>query len=341
MMQTGILLVNLGTPASASFSDVKRYLLEFLTDGRVIDLPWPLRQLVVRGQIVPRRIKESTKNYKRIWRENGSPLLYWGERVKELLQEALGDKCLVELAMRYQNPSIKQGLEKLKHCQKLVILPLFPQYASATTGSVHQKVMKEVKNWVVIPPIEFIQSYPAQQKMIDAFVMRTKEFAYEDYEHILMSFHGLPERQIKKADTFGCCLKSGCCAALSAKNQFCYAAQCHETARKIAAGLGLYQEQYSVVFQSRLGKDPWIKPYIQDKVEELAKEGIGKLLVLSPAFVCDCLETIDEIGRELKASFGKDKTLDLVPGLNDHPLWIEALKDLCENSSLPQSLIQQ
>ena len=329
--KTAVLLVNLGTPNSQKPKDVKKYLLEFLTDPRVIDLPFIQRQLLVRGLIVPRRYKESAKNYSRIWSKDGSPLLLYGQQVKQSLQETLGHKYLVELAMRYQSPSIKNVLKRLQRCPKLIVVPLFPQYASATTGSVHQEVMKYICKWSVITETKFINSYPTQNNMIKAFCARAKTFDLKAYDHILFSFHGLPEKQLVKSDLNNHCLKEKtCCQTLCEKNLLCYSAQCHATADAIADSLNLEKDNYTICFQSRLGKDPWIKPYASNIIEEQAKKGSKKLLVLSPAFVCDCLETIDEIANEYFEEFKElgGETLDLVPGLNNHPSWIQALKDL-------------
>jgi ferrochelatase len=329
-MKTAVLLINLGTPDSPSVPDVKRYLTEFLMDPRVIDVPWLWRQILVKLLIIRKRKYESAANYQKIWTSDGSPLLFWGKRVKELLQVALGQDHHVELAMRYQNPSISKILEKLRGYQKLVVLPLFPQYASASTGSSLAQVMEVIQSWEVIPEVRLIQSFPIQPEMIQAFADRAKSFPLSEYDHVIMSFHGLPERQIKKGDLTGYCLKKGCCATWQDCNRSCYKAQCHATASAIAKELKVSEGDYSVTFQSRLGNDPWIKPYTQQKVHELAKSGCKKLLVFSPAFVADCLETIDEIGNELSREFYSlgGERLDLVPSLNDHPLWIQGLAKL-------------
>lgn len=331
MQKTGVLLVNLGTPNSQDPQDVKKYLIQFLTDGRVIDISWFKRQILVRGIIVPKRYKESAKNYARIWNEQGSPLLHYGKRACTLLQEKLGNDFQVELGMRYQNPSIESALKKLEGCPKLVIVPLFPQYASATTGSMHQEIMRVISQWTTIPETQFINSYPTHDKMIKAFACRGKEHPIEKYDHVVFSFHGLPERHLRKADRNNHCLKQkNCCATLTDKNQLCYSAQCHATGQAIASQLGLSQDHYTICYQSRLGKDPWVRPYASDILEKLLEDGKKKVLVFSPAFVCDCLETIDEIGNEYRKEFISKggEALDLVNGLNDHPLWIEALHDL-------------
>jgi len=331
-MKTGVLLVNLGTPDSPSVSDVRKYLREFLSDPRVIDTSPLGRWLLVNFIIAPIRAPRSAKLYEKIWTEYGSPLLLYSTRQEYMLAEKLGNDYQVELAMRYQTPSIESGLEKLQiaNVKKIIVLPLFPQYASASTGSVHEKVMDIVSTWQVVPEIEFINSYCNDVNYINAFSEIGKKHHPEDFDHILFSFHGLPERQIKKADRYNHCLNDGCCDVLGDKNAFCYRAQCYETARQIATRLNIKPPDYTVCFQSRLGKTPWIKPYSDVVIEELAKEGKKRLLVFSPAFTSDCLETLYEIGVEYDELFRKHggEKVQLVESLNDSPLFIEALVQL-------------
>lgn len=332
LVKRGVLLVNLGTPLSHRPVDVFRYLNEFLTDPRVIDTPWLQRQLLVRGIIVPTRYRQSAEQYRRLWLEEGSPLLVHGRAVEQKLQLALGTTYQVVLAMRYQTPSILEGLEKLKQEQveEIMILPLFPQYASATTGSVHQKVMQSLQNWQVIPKLVFMNHYFDHPLLIEAFCARAQQYILSSYDHILFSFHGLPEKQIRKADTTGQCLTQQCCQALCQRNRFCYKAQCYATARAIAARLNLDEKEYTICFQSRLGKDPWIQPYLGDVLQACVQQGQKRLLVFCPSFVSDCLETTCEItheyGEKFKALGGKE--VQLVEGLNSHPAWIEALRQM-------------
>lgn len=338
--KTGVLLVNLGTPDSAKTGDVRRYLTEFLTDGRVIDVPWLPRQLLVRGLIGPFRANSSAKTYKAIWdEEKGSPLKFISEELTELIQQSLDKveqnetKYLVELAMRYQSPSIEQALNKLRKqdVQQYIVVPLFPQYASATTGSVHQKVMEIVCKWQSIPSISFINSYFDHPKFIHAFTEIGRTYNPHEYDHVLFSFHGLPQRQLRKADDYNYCLKEkDCCKNLSIKNQFCYGAHCYNTATAIAQNLEIPEEKFTVCYQSRLGPDPWMQPYTVKTLEELAEQGKKRVLVFCPAFVADCLETIFEIGEEYQEEFeewGGEK-VQLVESLNTHPLWVDALTDI-------------
>lgn len=337
--RTAVLLVNLGTPRSPKLWDVLRYLNEFLTDPRVIDLPWLKRQLLVRGVIVPARVRQSAQSYQRIWTKEGSPLMVYGCRVKEALQIALGESFHVELAMRYQQPTLKMGLDKLmrERPDRLIVLPLFPQYASATTGSVHQKVMELLRTYTTLPSLTFISHFATHPAFHEALSKVAEVYPIEKYDHVLFSYHGLPQRQLKKADP-NClpnCPQTSCCTS----QRFCYKAHCLATTKGVVERLHISPHKYSNCFQSRLGKEPWLEPYTSDRIVDLAKQGQRRVLVFCPSFVCDCLETLFEIGEEYGHLFKKagGETLDLVPGLNDHPVWISALKKILIES--PSSAI--
>lgn len=336
--KTGVLLVNLGTPDSFHPKDVQRYLVEFLTDGRVIDVPWLWRQILVRGFIIPRRYKQSAACYAKIWTSEGSPLSVYSRNVKDKLQTSLGTEFYVELAMRYRKPSIEETLTNLlrKSLQELIIFPLFPQYASATSGSVHQKVMELLKNFQVIPHVTFVNSFFDHPAFVEAFCARGASYAHEEYDHILFSYHGLPKRHVMKADRHAWCLQEKeCCEKLGRKNETCYAAQCFATTQAIASKLNIPRERYSLCFQSRLGKDPWLQPYASETIKDLAKKGKKKILVFCPSFVCDCLETIYEFGVEYAAEFkhAGGELLELVRGLNDSEEWIKALHIMIKEKS--------
>ena len=330
-----VLLVNLGTPDSPSVKYVRKYLAEFLTDGRVIDI-YPLwRNLLVRGLIVPFRGPRSAKLYRHIWdAQNGSPLLHYSRVQQQLLQLELGERWVVALAMRYGNPSIAAALANLQKAKvtRIRVIPLFPQYASATTGSVHQQVMKLVSRWPVIPEISFVNSFHDQELLIHAFAAKGKKHHPGTCDHILFSFHGLPQRQLLKGDhTRAHCLKTtDCCKTINACNRHCYSAQCHHTASLIAQQLQLSPKDFTVCFQSRLGREPWLQPYTGDVIKRLAAEGNKRLLVFCPAFVADCLETLQEIGMEYREVFlaAGGEELQLVEGLNDSPLFTRALAAL-------------
>jgi ferrochelatase len=336
---TGVLLLNLGTPDSPSVSHVARYLREFLMDGRVIDIPFLQRFALVNLIIAPFRAPQSAKAYQQLWTKDGSPLKIYGYQVADLLQKALGPDYKVVLGMRYQNPSLRSALEQFKTAglKEIIVIPMYPQYASASTGSTHEKLMDEIKSWETIPTLKIISQFFEHPLFIKAFVaLGQKYMAQAQYDHFLFSYHGLPERQILKASFEGHCRLGDCCKNYHAKNQYCYRAQCFATTRLLTKELGLKENQYTLCFQSRLGKDPWIKPYTDQVIADLIQRGIKNVLVFSPAFVADCLETTVEIGIEYQHLFKKlgGERWQLVESLNTSPTWIECLKQIVlENSS--------
>jgi len=312
MNKTTVLLVNLGTPNSPSVKDVRKYLFEFLNDPRVIDIPAIARALLVNLIIVPFRAPKSAKVYEELWVNNGlpggikgSPILYYGKSVQEKLQNAIGDDFDVQLAMRYQNPSMDDIFENLykKNLEKIIIIPLFPQYASATTGSVIDKAMKIISKWRVIPEIKFISQYYDNPGFINTIIDRAKKYNIDEYDHILFSYHGLPVRQVDKVykdETL--CEEHNCENEINETNRYCYKATCYATTRLIVEKLKLPAGKYTVCFQSRLDKN-WLEPFADKVIIEQAKKGAKKLLVFSPAFVADCLETLIEIGVEYQKLF--------------------------------------
>lgn len=337
MTKKGILLVNLGTPDSTKVADVRKYLREFLMDKRVIDIPGVFRWMLVNLIIAPFRSPKSAKEYRKLFTERGSPLKYYTEDLLEPLRQQLGDGYQVEYAMRYQSPSIESGLKKLKsaNVSSIHVLPLFPQYASATTGSIIDKVMEIVKDWQIIPEIKFTSQFLEEDLFLEVIAQNGKRWMEKNtYDHYLFSYHGLPERQIRKGSVGDQCKLGSCCAVFHERNRFCYRAQCFQTTRLVAEKLGLSEDQYTVCFQSRLGKDPWIKPYTEDILEQLAAKGSKKVLAFSPAFVSDCLETTIEVGEEYKEKFMEagGEQWDLVESLNDDPLWVSCLHQIITES---------
>lgn len=338
--KVGVLLVNLGTPDSTATGDVRKYLREFLMDWRVIDIPAVPRWMLVNLIIAPFRAPKSAKEYRKLWTERGSPLLFHTEDLRDKLIQKLDPKeYVVEMAMRYQSPSIEEGLEKLNkaNVRKIIVLPLFPQYASATNGSVVDKVMEIAKEWQIIPNITFVNNFLEHPLFLEAWAELGREWMEkETYDMYLFSYHGLPERQIRKGSVDGYCqLSDKCCGNYTKKNQFCYRGQCFHTTRLLAAKLGLPEEKVVTCFQSRLGKDPWIKPYTEDVIKEMAEKGVKKVLVFSPAFVADCLETTVEVGEEYKEEFEElgGEHWDLVPSLNSRDTWVDCIKSLVEENT--------
>ncbi len=336
--KTGVLIVNLGTPDSPSTPDVRKYLREFLMDGRVIDIPYLQRFMLVNLIIAPFRAPKSAKVYKELWLPEGSPLKIYGERVEKLLQDELGDSYVVKLAMRYQNPAIEVGLLEFQKMglTEIIVVPFFPQYASATTGSVYEEVMRVLAKWQVMPELRFVNQFVNHPKFIQGFVQNAQKYMAEhEFDYFLFSYHGLPERQISKGDVTGkVCRLGECCGSLTAMNQHCYRAQCFETTRLLVKALNIPEGKYVTSFQSRLGKTPWVQPYTEDTIKELASKGIKSVLAFSPAFVSDCLETTIEVGEEYKELFEESggKHWQLVESLNDSPIWIETLVDLVKNA---------
>lgn len=329
--KTGVLLVNLGTPNSPSVGDVRSYLSQFLNDPRVIDIPWLLRKILVNLIIVPFRAPKSAKIYKKLWTSTGSPLLFYSNRVKELLQNELGNEYDVHLAMRYKNPSIPDVMETMrkKNFGRIIVIPLFPQYASASTGSAHEEVMRILSKWWVIPDVSFVSQYYDHPAFIRSIVDVGRKYNHQEYDHVLFSYHGLPERHVDKVYDDGLCADHNCENEITDENKFCYKATCYATTRFLASALNIPKEKYTVCFQSRLD-EKWLKPFSDKVVEECAQKGMKKILVFSPAFTADCLETIIEIGEEYQHIFrakGGEK-VQLVESLNEHPLWIACLKEI-------------
>lgn len=334
-MKVGVLLIQLGTPDKPNVGSVRKYLSEFLNDPRVIDIPWLARKILVNGIIVPFRAPKSTKVYKELWKfGNGiSPLLSHTENLKLLLQDRFkGENITIEFAMRYQNPSMDSvlGRMKMENYDKLIILPLFPQYASASSGSAIEKAMSIIKKWWVIPEISIISQFYNNEGYINSIVENASQFDFKEYDHVLFSYHGLPERQVDKVyEKTDLCSNQPCELEINEKNKYCYKATCYATTRIIAEKLKLTEKEYTVCFQSRLDKK-WLTPFSDKVVEELGKRGSKKLLVFSPAFVADCLETIIEIGEEYQEIFekhGGDK-VQLVPSSNTNTNFIDGLTKL-------------
>ncbi|MCB9225187.1 MAG: ferrochelatase [Crocinitomicaceae bacterium] len=335
MAKTGVLLINLGTPDSPSTREVRKYLTEFLNDPRVIDINPVGRFFLVNGIIVPFRAPKSAKIYKELWDlwNGDSPLLTYGNILRDQIQERLGDEDVrVELAMRYQNPSLDHVLSKMEKAgyDQIIILPLFPHYASASTGSAVEKAMNLIRKWWVIPEIKIISDFFDHPGYIQAFVEKARQHDIDSYDHIIFSYHGLPERQIDKVHPELNCSNCNCHQEYNTDQRLCYRNACYETSRLIAKELGISSEKYTVSFQSRLGKTPWLTPYSDKVIEDFGKSGKKKMLVFSPAFIADCLETTIEIGEEYQEIFetaGGEK-IQLVESLNDSPIWMDAVESM-------------
>ncbi len=333
-MNKGVLLVNLGSPDSPCVADVRRYLREFLMDGRVLDAPWPVRFCIVHFAILPFRPKHSAEAYHKIWTPDGSPLVVTSRNVQAQLQQRVS--VPVELAMRYQNPSIPQAVWNLaqKGVNDLLVIPLFPHYAMSSFETAVERVKKVVATLAPQIRLQTQPPYYEEPEYIAALVGSAQEHLQRGCDHLLFSFHGVPERHLRKSDPTGrhCLAAENCCTTPSPAHATCYRAQCFKTVAAFVKQAGVPEGKYSIAFQSRLGRDPWLKPYTDHELPRLAQNGVGKLLVMCPAFVSDCLETLEEIGLRGRETFlaAGGTEFALIPCLNEHPLWLAALEKMVD-----------
>lgn len=332
-MKRGLLIVNLGTPDAPEPVSVGRYLKQFLMDKWVIDIPWLFRWFFVHVLIVPKRKHASAEAYQKIWTNRGSPLLFYLRDLEQRVQ-ALIPEIKVASAMRYGNPSIQVGLDRLSDCDEIVVFPLYPQYAESSTRSSQEEVLQRNAGR---KKITFVKDYFEHPAFIASFAeVIAPVLDAERPDHLLMSFHGLPERHVKRVGGEHCLADKSCCNTITPTNRDCYRAQSFATARALAAKLGLHSHQYSVSFQSRLGRTPWIQPFTDVRLEELPKEGKRNIAVVCPSFTTDCLETIEEIGlrgdETFRAAGGEQYVA--IPCLNARESWAEAVVAIARDHGL-------
>ena len=328
----GVLLIQLGTPEAPEPGPVRRFLREFLGDPRVLDIPALPRRLLLEAVILPRRPRVAAAAYRAIWTSEGSPLLVHSRALAGALARELGPGFAVALGMRYGRPELAGALAELRAAgaERILVLPLFPQYAASSTGTAFARTLELAGASWDVPALELVAAFHGEPGFLAAWAAVAREpLAAFRPDHVLLSYHGLPERQIRKSDPTGghCLAREDCCDTLGAANRRCYRAQCAATSRALAAALGLEAERWTMTFQSRLGRTPWIRPYTDEYLEALAARGHKRLAVLCPSFVADCLETLEEIairGRDQWRAAGGDELL-LVPSLNAHPAWVAAL----------------
>ncbi len=338
--RVGLLLLNLGTPESPAPADVRTYLREFLSDPRVLDIGALSRGLLLNLVILPFRPKTSGEAYAKIWTERGSPLLFHTKDLAVKVRNRLGPRVVVEVAMRYGNPSIAGALARFKReaVDRIVVFPLYPQYSSAATGSSIERVSEAASAFWNTPYLQFVPPFYEHPAFIDACRELARPVLDEaPWDKVLFSFHGLPERHCVKSDESGThCLKSsGCCDRIVEANRNCYRAQCFATARSLASALGIPEERRIVCFQSRLGRTPWIRPYTDEVVVDLARSGTKRIVILSSAFVADCLETLEELGMRAADSFKSEggESLRLVPSVNSTDRWADGVVTLARETS--------
>ena len=335
----GVLLLQLGTPDSAEVADVRKYLREFLSDPRVLDIPAPARWLLLNAVILPFRPKKSAEAYEKVWTEEGSPLLVFTEALVDKLQVALGDGYHVTYGMRYQSPSIASAVDRLEAagCRQIVLLPQFPQYASASGGSATQRALEVIGGLRNVPDVRTVGPFFDHPGFLDAAAGIARPLL-DDFaaDHVLFSYHGLPEKQVIKSDRSGdwCLQNSWCCDSLNEKNAFCYRAQCFATTRGLMARLGLDGASATTTFQSRLAGQKWIEPYTDKELPKLYATGVRRLAVLTPSFTADCLETIEEIGirgRKQWEELGGEAFL-LIPCVNADDGWVATVAEMARNA---------
>lgn len=336
----GVLLVNLGSPDSTDPKDVKKYLDEFLMDPRVIDVPFWLRSFIVRGIILNTRPKKSAEAYAKIWWEEGSPLIVLSERLQDKIQAQ--NEIPIGLAMRYGSMSIKKGIQELvdKGVDDILLIPLYPQFAMATTETIvvlANELQEQYFNHVKITSLPAFYHKEEYINVLSKSIQKNIENL--DYEHLLFSYHGVPERHIRKSDVTKshCKIDGSCCNSPSKAHEFCYRHQCYKTTQEVAKKLNLKEGTYSTSFQSRLGFDPWLQPYTDRTIERLGLEGTKKMAIVTPAFVSDCLETLEEIameGAELFYEVG-GKEFTTIPCLNDNDDWVAILSQWIKDWSNP------
>lgn len=332
-MSKAVLLINLGTPAEPTAAGLRAFYRHFFADRLVFDINplglWLLRNLI----ILPLRAPRTAKDYAGIWLDEGSPLQVYSERVRDGVQagfDGAGADVVVGIGMAYSRPFIAETMAEFetRGCDEILVFTLYPQYARATTESAAQAVRAAAAGWRSQPKLRFIDDFFAEPLFIDAWARIIRDnLADATIDHLVFSYHGLPEAQVRKADRNGCCDFGACCDRVGEANRYCYRAQCLATSRAIVQALGEEAGPWSSAFQSRFGPSEWIKPYLDEHLLELLAQGRKRVAVATPSFVTDCLETLHEIGREYREQFVEagGEELILVPNLNDSPGWVEAV----------------
>jgi len=337
-MTKAVVLLNLGTPAEPTKEGLRDYYRHFFSDPYVFDFNplglWLLRNLI----ILPFRAPRIAKDYAEIWMDDGSPLKVYADRMQASVQQAFsdaGEEVLVRNAMAYSKPFVAETMAELEAegAKEIVLLPMYPQYSTATTESVFNDVRQAAKKWQVAPKLHFVNDLFTEPAFIRAWTARIKAFLeQEDIDHVVFSYHGVPEKTIKKADKAGVCKFGTCCQQVTEGNRYCYRMQCVQTTESVVKALGWEhdKDKYSFAFQSRFGPLPWLQPYLDEHLAHLVDKGIKRVAVVTPSFISDCLETLFEIGVEYKEEFEEagGEHFTLVPNLNDDPVWFSAVHEM-------------
>ena len=343
-MSKAVLLLNLGTPAEPTARGLRAFYKYFFADPFVFDMNpvarWLLRNLIIQ----PFRAPKTAKNYATIWMDGGSPLKVYADLLQESMQAAFdeaGEDVLVLNGMAYSEPFIHQSMAELEAegIRDILVLPMFPQYSTATTASVFHGVQQAADKWAQSPKLKFLDDLFSEPAFIRAWSnLMTEQLDYAQIDHVVFSYHGLPEKTIQKADSENICQFGDCCQQIGDKNRYCYRAQCVATTDAIVKSLGWKADRYSLAFQSRFGRQAWIQPYLDEHLQQLAANGCKKIAVVTPSFVSDCLETIHEIGIEYRQEFmdSGGEVFQLVPNLNDDPVWFDAMLEIARKH-LPKS----
>ncbi|MEX2468723.1 MAG: ferrochelatase [Pseudohongiellaceae bacterium] len=335
-MSKAVLLLNLGTPAAPTTKGLREYYRHFFADPYVFDFNplgrWLLRNLI----ILPFRAPRVAKDYEKIWMEGGSPLKVYAERLEASVQAAfdeVGEDVKVCTAMNYSQPLVRDVMADLEAAgvREILVLPMYPQYSSATTASIFAQVREAAQRWHVAPQLYFVNDLYAEPAFVRAWSIVIAGYLEGDaVDHVIFSYHGVPEKTIRKEDKAGVCEFGACCEQIGPDNRYCYRAQCVQTTENIARALGWKKDDYSIAFQSRFGPLPWLQPYLDEHLEQLVKDGVRRVAVVTPSFVSDCLETLFEIGVEYREQYleAGGENFALVPNLNDDPAWFAAVHEI-------------
>ena len=337
-MSKAVLLLNLGTPASATAKGLRDFYRYFFADPFVFDFNpvarWLLRNLI----ILPFRAPRVARDYAGIWMAEGSPLKVYADRMRDSVQKKFadaGEEVLVLNGMAYSEPFVRDAMAQLEQrgVTQILLLPMFPQYSTATTASIFHQVEQAAAQWRSPPALQFVQDLFQEDAFIRCWAsLINRHIQAQDFDHLIFSYHGVPEKTIKQADAAGVCRFGDCCREVTKDNRYCYRMQCVQTTEGIVRALGWTRDNCSIAFQSRFGPLPWTQPYLDVHLEQLVRQGKQRVAVVTPSFISDCLETVHEIGIEYRQQFEQagGENFKLVPNLNDDPAWFDSVYEIAD-----------